>query len=96
MNMNSQTRCVFYAYPSSTYGGKAGGWISATYKNCLATDPIDRKFFDQKDDAIKHAENTYPNFPWDKYRHCQQESLLVSPRNGGERRMDSGSRQDIL
>jgi len=71
MNMNSQTRCVFYAYPSSTYGGKAGGWISATYKNCLATDPIDRKFFDRKDDAIKHAENTYPNFPWDKYRHCQ-------------------------
>lgn len=69
--MATQTRCVFYAYPSSTYGGENGGWISATYKNCLAIDPTEKRFFDQKDDAIKHAESTWSNYPWDKYRHCE-------------------------
>jgi hypothetical protein len=70
MKMSSQTRCVFYAYPSSTYGGKNGGWISATYKNVLAVDPLEHKFFDDKENAIKHAENTWKNYPWDKYRHA--------------------------
>lgn len=69
MKMNTQTRCVFYAYPSSTYGGKGGGWIAATYKNVLAVDPVDYKFFNEKNDAINHAENTWGNYPWDKYRH---------------------------
>ena len=68
--MNSQTRCVFYAYPSSTYGGKSGGWIAATFKNVLAVDPVDYKFFNEKNDAMTHAESTWSNYPWDKYRHC--------------------------
>jgi hypothetical protein len=68
MKMATQTKCVSYAYPSSTRGGKNGGWISATYKNVLAIDPAEMKFFDEKDEAVKYAENTWPSYPWDKYR----------------------------
>jgi len=69
MKMNSETKCVFYAYPSSHFGGKNGGWISARYKNVLATDPMESFFFDEKDSAVRHAEKTW-NLPWDKYRNA--------------------------
>lgn len=67
----NQTKCVMYAYPSSAWGGKDGGWISATYKNALATEPMEQAFFNKKEDALNHAEKTWPNYPWDKYRHCE-------------------------
>jgi len=69
--MNQQTRCVFYAYPTSTLGGKTGGWFAATYKNVLATEPVEMKFHNSKEEAVKYAKKTWPDYPWDKYRHCQ-------------------------
>lgn len=71
MRMSNQTRCVFYAYPSSTYGGKSGGWFAATYKNALATEPHEMKFHDNKETAIEYAKTTWPDYPWDKFRHCE-------------------------
>jgi len=69
-NMNSESKCVYYAYPSSCFGGKDGGWIAARYKNALATDPMEHSFFNQKEDALKYAEKTWGNLVWDKFRHC--------------------------
>ena len=67
--MDTKTKCVFQAQLAAD--GKFSGWISAIFLNVLAQEPIEFKLFDKKEDAMLYANKSWPNYPWDKYRHCE-------------------------